>query len=360
MIANEIYRRFARAFGLLFFVLALGTFGYRLVGENGGQEWAYIDCLYMTVISVATVGYGEIVPVRDVPFGESFTMFIILFGGAVILYFGSTMVALLVEEDLRQALRRRKMRKAIGKMKNHIIVCGSGATGSTVIRELLATRHAFVAVDRDVERMQKLEAEAGKGRFPHILGDATEDDTLVAAGVHDALGLVAALPSDKDNLFVTISARQLNPKLRIVSRCIEPGTESKLRRAGASDVISPNAIGGMRMVSVLIRPEVVEFLDKMLRDREKNLRIEQVTVPEDSPVVGKALRDTPIRKITQLLVIAAYVPGTEEEYFYNPGPDFVLTAGSVLVVLGMVDDVVRLREYFGATELRSSVLPGAS
>jgi len=354
----ELYRRLYKAFALLFFILALGTFGYRWIGYNAGQEWPYLDCLYMTVISVATVGYGEIIPVRDVPWGESFTMFIIIFGGACILYFGSTTVALFVEEDLRQVLRLRKMRKVIARMKNHIIVCGSGATGATVIRELLATRHAFVAVDRDAERMQKLEAEAGKGRFPHILGDATDDEILVAAGVRDALGLVAALPSDKDNLFVTVSARQLNPKLRIVSRCIESGTESKLRRAGASDVISPNAIGGMRMVSVLIRPQVVEFLDKMLRDREKNLRIEQVTVPADSPVVGMPLRDTPIRKITQLLVIAAYIPGDEDRYVYNPGPEFVLQAGNVLVVLGMVDDVIRLREFFGAPELRTSILPG--
>jgi voltage-gated potassium channel len=205
-----------------------------------------------------------------------------------------------------------------------------------------------VAVDSDGERLRRLEHEAAQGGFPHVVGDATDDETLVAAGVGEAAGLIAALPSDKDNLFVVVSARQLNPKLRIVARCIEGGTEAKLKRAGATEVISPNAIGGMRMVSVMIRPQVVEFLDRMLRDREKNLRIEQVTVPEDSPLVGKPLRDTPIRKITQLLVIAAYQPGREESYVYNPGPDFKVAPGVVLVVLGMVDDVVRLREYFRA------------
>jgi voltage-gated potassium channel len=190
------------------------------------------------------------------------------------------------------------MRKVIARMKNHIIVCGTGATGATVVRELLATRYAFVAVDRDAERLQRLEAEAGKGGFPQLVGDATDDDILIEAGVREASGLVAALPTDKDNLFVTVSARQLNPRIRVVSRAIEPGMDAKLKRAGASDVISPNAIGGMRMASVMIRPQVVEFLDKMLRDRDKNLRIEQVTVPDDSPLVGKALRDTSIRKIT--------------------------------------------------------------
>jgi voltage-gated potassium channel len=328
-----------------------------LLSLQAGQEWSYIDCLYMTVISVATVGYGEIVPVREVPWGESFTIFIILFGGAALVYFGSTTVALFVEEDLREAWRRGRMRKVIARMKNHIIVCGTGATGATVVRELLATRYAFVAVDRDAERLQRLEAEAGKGGFPQLVGDATDDDILIEAGVREASGLVAALPTDKDNLFVTVSARQLNPRIRVVSRAIEPGMDAKLKRAGASDVISPNAIGGMRMASVMIRPQVVEFLDKMLRDRDKNLRIEQVTVPDDSPLVGKALRDTPIRKITQLLVIAAYPPGAEERYVYNPGPDFILTGGVVLVVLGMVDDVIRLREYFGSPELHSTLPP---
>jgi voltage-gated potassium channel len=168
--------------------------------------------------------------------------------------------------------------------------------------------------------------------------------------VREAAGLVAALPTDKDNLFVTVSARQLNPKLRIVSRSIEAGTEAKLQRAGATEVISTNAIGGMRMVSVLIRPQVVEFLDKMLRDREKALRIEQVAVPDDSPLIGKPLRETPIRKITQLLVIAAYQRGDEDRYVYNPGPDYLLTQGVILVVLGMVDDVIRLREFFASPE----------
>lgn len=354
MLFREIYRRLGRGLLLLLAVLVAGMVGYRWIGLSAGHDWNWWDCLYMTVITVASVGYTEVFPVRDIPGAEGFTVAIILLGAGAMVYASSVLVALFVEEDLRHALRRERMRKAIQKMKDHIIVCGTGSTGITVVRELRATKRPFVVVERDAERLARLEAEFGKDQVLYVQGDATEDDVLVKAGVERAMGLVAALPTDKDNLFVTVSARQLNPNLRIVARAVEAGTAPKLLKAGAHRVVSPNAIGGMRMVSELIRPTVVEFLDKMLRDRERNLRIEEVPVPPDSPLVGQPLRQAPIRRITQLLVIAAWEP-EPDRYTYNPGPDYVLTAGVVLIVLGEVDDVIKLRAFFETGE-RSSVV----
>lgn len=354
MLLREIYRRLGRGLLLLFAVLAAGTVGYHWIGLSAGQDWSWWDCLYMTVITVASVGYTEVFPVREIPGAEGFTVAIILVGAGAMVYASSVLVALFVEEDLRHVFRQERMRKAIGKMRDHIIVCGTGSTGITVVRELIATKRLFVVIERDAQRLARIEAEFGKDRVPYVEGDATDDDVLIRAGVERAMGLVAALPTDKDNLFVTVSARQLNPNLRIVARAVEVGSAPKLLKAGAHRVVSPNTIGGMRMVSELIRPTVVEFLDKMLRDRERNLRIEEVPVPPGSPLVGQPLRDAPIRRITQLLVIAAWEPETDR-YTYNPGPDYVLTAGVVLIVLGTVDDVIKLRTFFETGE-RSSVV----
>lgn len=343
MFLRELYKRLYRGFLLLGTAVAIGTVGYSILGRMAGRDFSLIDCLYMTVITISTVGFGEIIPVREVPYAQGFTIVLVLVGAATVLYFGSAVLALFVEEDLRHVWRQARMRKAVGRMQDHIIVCGIGATGSTVVREFVATKHPFVAVDSDAERLRRLVADLGEGEIPYVAGDATEDDVLIEAGVRAARGLVAALPTDKDNLYVTVSARQLNPKLRIVARGIEAGTDAKLRRAGANEVISPNAIGGMRMASVMVRPTVVQFLDLMLRDRDKNLRIEEVPIPDGSPLIGKALKDTPIRKVTDLLVIAAYRPGAKENYVYNPGPGFVIEKGAVIIVLGTVDDVIRLR-----------------
>ncbi|MBN1770773.1 MAG: potassium channel protein [Deltaproteobacteria bacterium] len=354
MLFREIYRRLSRALLLLGAVLLVGTFGYHWIGSGAGHDWNYWDCLYMTVITVASVGYTEVFPVRNIPGAEGFTMAVILLGAGAMVYASSVLIALFVEEDLRHVLRRARMRKAIRKMKDHIIVCGTGSTGITVVRELVATKRTFVVIERDAERLGRLDTEFGKDKVRHVQGDATDDDVLHQAGIAHAMGLVTALPTDKDNLFVTVSARQINPKLRIVARAIEVATAPKLLKAGAHRVVSPNAIGGMRMVSELIRPTVVEFLDKMLRDRERNLRIEEVPVPPSSPLVGQPLRHAPIRRITQLLVIAAWEP-EPDRYTYNPGPDYVLTAGVVLIVLGEVDDVIKLRAFFETGE-RASVV----
>lgn len=338
------WKRLWIGFVLVVLVISIGTVGFHVLGSMNGLEWSWLDCVYMTVITVSTVGYGEILPIQHMPAARIFTIAIILFGMGMLVYFASAVVALVVEFDVREVIQRRKRLKAIQELQDHVIVCGIGTTGIHVVEELQSIGTPFVVVENDLERVQHVQTHLGV-EFPYVLGDATDDDVLGEAGITRAQGVVSALSNDKDNLFVTITARQLNPKARIVSRAKESSSANKLRRAGADAVVSPNLIGGMRMASEMVRPMVVQFLDLMLRDKEKTLRIEEATVPEYSMVEGKRLMDTQIRKITELLVVAVRSP--DGAYKYNPGPDFVLRAGATLIVLGDSKDVVKLRKHLG-------------
>jgi voltage-gated potassium channel len=216
-----------------------------------------------------------------------------------------------------------------------------------VIEELIATKTAFVVIDRNQEHLHRISEQMMGGDMLFVHGDATEDHVLLLAGIERSAGVVAALTHDKDNLFVTLSARSLNAAARIVSKVTEDEAAPKMLKAGATAVVSPTQIGGRRMASELIRPEVNEFLDQMLRDKDKSLRLEEVTVPKSSPYVGHALRDAPIRRETNLLVIAVRQP--TREFVYNPEPDFVLEAGMTLVVMGAADGVKKLRTLVATT-----------
>ncbi len=335
--ASGIRRRLIMGFVYVVLVLFGGAAGYYALGQG---RWTFDDCLYMTAISLSTVGFGEIIDVAAVPGARLYTIVLILFGMGVMVYFGSTVVALLVEGEIKNYFRRKRMAKHLQKLARHIIICGAGDTGIYVIRELLATRTPFVVIDESEERIRRI-VEDETGEFPYIVGDASADHVLREANIHEARGLIAALPEDKENLFVVISARQLNPGLRIVSRGIEASIATKLERVGADSVVSPNRIGGMRMASVMIRPHVVEFLDLMLKDRERNMRVEEVTISAGSPVAGKSLGQADIPGIADVLVVAA--KHTNGDYRYNPRPDFMLQGGGVLIVLGVVDEVEKLR-----------------
>jgi len=344
-------RLFIGGIGVLV-TLFVGSTGFYLLGQG---MYPFGECLYMTLITVSTVGYGEIIPLDGVHFGRLWAGIMIISGMGTLVYFGSTLIAMIVEWDLGNVRRRRLMQKAIESMKDHVIVCGVGMTGIHVVRELVTTKTPFVVIDASLERLEDLAKEFPESAFHYLKGDSTEDDVLKEAGIERARGIVCCLPSDKDNLFVTISARQFNRSARIVTRAKDPAVESKLKKAGADEVVSPTLIGGMRMVSVMIRPTVVEFLDLMLRDKDKNLRIEEVQLPPGSPLVGHRLRDTKIRKATDLLVIAAR-GANSRQFVYNPGPDYVLDEEATIVVLGVSDDVNRLRQSLDSPILRKTTV----
>ena len=231
------------------------------------------------------------------------------------------------------------MNKAIAEMQGHVIVCGIGRTGTHIIEELTACAQPFVAIDSDVAYLDRLHREHPSLRY--IVGDATEDDVLRAAGIERAHGLVAALHDDQANLYVTLTARSLNASLRIIAKAVEVSAVPKLTRAGADKVVSTNRIGGLRLASEMIRPNVTEFLDMMMRDPKHVLRIEEVVVREDAPFANKTLAEASLRKVADVLIVA--VRGSDGSYRFNPGADTPLKVGCTLIFLGELDQVLKLR-----------------
>ncbi len=327
--ANTVrYRRLFAAAGFLAFAVLVSAEGYWFIGDG---RWNWSECLYMAAITLSTVGFGETLPgMEDLPLARTWTLVVIFMGSGTLLYFVSMLTALIVEGDLGGTLRMKRMQRRIDRLQDHVIVCGSGRTGTHIVDELVATGTPFVLIDVDLENLRALSAEKGD-RILWIAGDATDDDILREAGIDRAAGLVTALPDDRDNLFATVSARSLNPRLRIVAKAVGTDNEAKLRRSGADAVVSPYNIGAMRMVSEMVRPTVVRFLDEMLRDRERNLRIEQVPVPRGCPLDGIRLGDAGLRAWSNLLVMA--VQERQGIYRYNPSCDYILSGGMTLIVL---------------------------
>lgn len=339
---TAVRRRVLQAGIALLVVFGLGVLGYWLIG---GGEWRLRDCAYMVLITITTVGYSEVLPIQDNEAGRLFTMVLLVFGMGVSLYFLSALTAFIVEGDLREALWRRRMSNRLSKLKEHYLLCGAGQTGRQVAAELLRAGHELVVIERDQATMSRITDRHGD-RIIALLGDATDDDVLRDAGVEQAAGIFATLENDQDNLYVALSARQLNPDLRIVSRGNDERSAVKLRQAGADSVISPARIGGRRMAHEMLRPHVVGFLDIAGRqpDQARNLCIEEVLVPEGSPLVGRKLAKSNIRQVSNALVLAVIKPNGGDTV-YNPPPDFAFDEGMTIIVLGERDEVALLNQF---------------
>jgi voltage-gated potassium channel len=335
---NASIRRLLVAIAAFLVLVLIGALGYDALGRG---RWPFSECVYMTIITISTVGFGELSDMKLVPGARGLTIFLILSGVGTLAYMQSNLTALLVEGAIGQVLRRNRMRKQIAALSGHIVVAGAGSTGKHVLEELVVTHTPFVVIDRNQTHVDRLSAELMGGKMLYVIGDATEDHVLIEAGTARARGVVAALTHDKDNLYVTLSARSLNPAARIISKSVEDEAAPKILKAGATAIVNPTLIGGRRMASELIRPEVNEFLDQMLRDKDKNLRLEEIVVPRGSPFVGMALKDTPIRRETRLLVVA--VRGVDRSFVYNPDPDYELAEGATMIVMGEAESVVKLR-----------------
>ncbi|HWO20141.1 MAG TPA: potassium channel protein [Kofleriaceae bacterium] len=332
--------------GLIALVVVIlgGACGYYFIGDG---RWAFRDCVYMTVISVTTVGYGETLDgMADVPYARPFTVMLLLFGTGSIVFFASMVTAFVVEGDLRNALFASRLKKRMKRMKDHVVVCGAGSTGRNVIEELLKIGTPVVAIDINEHELREIAEKYPKAEFTFLVGDATDDDVMAQVNLPAARGIVAALSSDKDNLYVTVAARQTVPGLRIVARCAELSHVDKLKRAGADAVVSPNFIGGMRLVSEMMRPAVVRFLDEMLRDTRAPYRIEEILLGPGASDIGSTLREARVRERFGMTVLAIR-QSDNTSWTYNPDSSEKIAPGMTLVVLGSSAQVAELRKLCG-------------
>ena len=345
----------AAGFGALG-VLVVGSTGYWLldVGDKAGHR--LLDAIYMTVITLTTVGYQEIIPLDAKPWGRVFTMVLLVFGFTILAYFASTLTAFLVEGQIGHVFRRQRMRKAIEELREHYIVCGDRTVAAHVIDELRRTQRPVVAV---VPPGSAQPPVATEGVLLYVEGDPADEEVLREAGIMRAAGVFAALESDRENVLVTLTARQTNPILRIVAMLIDPRNEAKLRRAGADSVVSPPRIGGLRMASEMVRPTVATFLDSMLRDQTRNLRIEEISVGAGSPAIGQKVGALRLNERPGLLLLALVESGGRTTHF-KPDEKLVVEQGTILIVMGGPDALGKLRRDHGGTDHAENLMQTGS
>jgi voltage-gated potassium channel len=320
---SQIFKKFVWPGAILIAILVTGMMGYWVIG---GRQYSLMDTLYMTFITLTTIGFTEVIDLSGNPVGRAFTMFIAISGIGVLAYVVTSLTALIVEGQLTDSFRRRRMEKIASNTKDHYIVCGLGSVGFHIVSELYATKRPHVIVDIDKCKIDET-LESFQGEV-FVEGDATHDEILLKAGVEKAKGLFVVTGDDNQNLVVSLTAKQINPKLRVVARCNEIKNSEKLKKAGADAVVSPGFIGGLRMASEMIRPTVVSFLDIMLRDKEKNLRVEEVMVSDQ--FVGKTISALNLKKYPHTLLLAVR---TKKDWIYNPSDNYVIQPQDSLVIM---------------------------
>jgi len=309
-------------------VVAFGTVGFTVV-----EGWSLLDSLYMTMMTVTTVGYGPPLPLS--PAGRNFSILFMVVGVGTAGYLLSTAVQSLVRSEILAAYGERRRQREMGKLKDHYIICGAGRVGRRIVREMRRAGVPFLVVESNA----LLTAELNLSDTQVLIRDATLDESLIEAGVERAAGLASCLPDDADNLYVVLTARTLNPSLRIVARAVEESAEPKLVRAGANRVIAPTIIGSHRMAQALLKPAVADFMDSITAD-SLDLAFEQVEVAEGSQLDGLKLKDTDIR--SRLDVVVAAIRRAGGDMIFNPSGETQIRAGDMLIGIGRADSMVEL------------------
>ncbi len=326
---NELRKKFFLAVLLMVLVVSFGTAGYMFI-----EGWDLLDALYMTVITLASVGYKEVHDLSHA--GMLFTIVLIVGGVGTVLYALNAAVKIILEGELQQVFGRRRLEKKIKDLKNHYIVCGYGRMGKIICRELGEKKLPFVIVEKQHDVLME---------HPDLLivrGDATKDEILKEIGIERAKGLISVLPTDAENLFVVLSARGLNPKLFIVARAGEEGSEQKLLRAGADKVVSPYHIGGLRIAHTMLKPAVVDFIEFATKSGNIDLQMEEVEIKATSRLVGKTLDESGIGRELGIIIVAIKKPNGEMKF--NPTFRSAIKEGDTLIALGEITKLKSLEE----------------
>jgi len=331
VLRTNLHRRLSIILSLGFCLLLSGTIGYMII-----EEWSWTEALYMTVITLSTVGYGEVRPLTTE--GQFFSIVLIVMGAGSIAYAFSAVADYIIAGELYGILRRQRMIREINKLRNHYIICGYGRVGNQVAEGLRADGYDIVVIEKDPDRAAPLEEEL----INHIVGDAAEDDILCEAGIEYANGLCTCLREDADNVLVTLTARTLNPDLFIIARSNSPSTERKLHIAGANQVINPYLIAGHRMAAQMTHGGVMEFLDVVMRRRDLELHIEEIVVGEGSALDGKTLAEGRVRSETGVNILA--VRQVSGKLLIDLGPSFQLSVGDALICLGTPQQLADLAQ----------------
>ncbi len=312
-------------------ILSIGIFGYHFI-----EGLSFFDSFYMTVITISTVGFMEVKPLST--YGRLLTIVIITFGIILAAYTIGTLLRMFIEGELRKTYGRRRMDKQISKLRDHYIICGYGRIGSRICRELSTYNKKFVVIDNDPDVIRKIEKD-GYLYLPH---DASSDDTLIKAGIKYAKGIVPAVRSDPDNVFITLTAKGLRSDIFVLARSSNEQNEMKLMRAGATRVVSPYFIGGKRMAQLLLKPTVVDFVDITVMGGDIGLQMEEAIVRPGSHLIGKNLIESNLRR--DFGVIIVMIKKNSGELIFNPRPNEILEMNDVIVMLGQDEDMKRIGE----------------
>jgi voltage-gated potassium channel len=323
---QNIFKKLEVGLALVFSIIMVGTFGYMII-----EGWSFFDSLYMTIITISTTGFKELKPLSTP--GMLLTESLIITGVISLAYTGGRGVQLLVES---QILRRRKMNKLLDSVSNHYVVCGFGRMGRQIAEHLLENKLEFVVVENEPNNVAKL----NELNYLYVDGDATDDEALIKSGVARAKGLVAVLSTDAENVFTTLSARELNEKLFIVARAIDEGTGGKLKKAGADRVVKPYELGGNKMVQLLLRPGVTDFIEGIARNRDLDISLEQIVVCKGSKLIGFTLAESPIRSELNIIIIA--IDKSEGNFVYNPQSSAKIEAEDKLIAIGQLENLNKL------------------
>jgi len=323
---------------ILLLLASLGTTGYMAI-----ERWRFVDALYMTVITLATVGFQEIHPLSDA--GRIFTILVIVFGVSVLGYTVGKLAQIMFEGQFQRFLGRKKVEKSIEELRDHYIICGYGRIGSLICREFAARPLPFVVVESNPAVVEKLEEDS----VLFLRGNATEDETLLKAGIMRAKGLISVVTSDTENVYITLTARGLNQDLYILARSGEPGSEIKLQRAGANKVVSPYHIGGTRMAQAILRPNVVDFIEIATGREHLDLQMEEIFIPEGTQFLGRNLKDAGLRRDTGVIIVGIKKAGGR--MVFNPGSASVLEARDTLIVLGQPSEIAKLEALVSGISL---------